>query len=188
MKSRSKYDGVALQKLQAPLNEAYLNKISLSPVTISDRLAIKQLELDPEQELFAGVVDAIFDDLQNSQYPDLEHPFAIVVLEKRAGFFILREEEALPDWAPRGVVTLHSFRVCRTCQGKGYGRAGADLAISWVRQNRPDVRQLMLAVNARNVLAKSAYLKMGFNDTGEIFRGPVGHQHILSVEIPRHGG
>ncbi|UVK49502.1 GNAT family N-acetyltransferase (plasmid) [Mesorhizobium sp. AR07] len=188
MKSRTKYDGVALQKPQAPLTGAYLNEISLRPVTVADRGAIKKLVLDPEQELFAGSVDAIFNDLQNSRYPDMEHPFAIVVPKRRIGFFILREKQAAPDWALDGAFTLHSFRICRACQGKGYGRAGAALAISWVRQNRPDVRQLMLAVNERNGLAKSVYLNSGFVDTGEIFRGPIGDQHILSFQIYRHDG
>jgi hypothetical protein len=77
---------------------------------------------------------------------------------------------------------------CRACQGKGYGRAGANLAISWVQRERPGVNRLMLAVNTRNVIAKSVYLKAGFVDTGEIFRGPIGDQNILTIEIPRRGG
>ncbi|WP_217579078.1 hypothetical protein, partial [Mesorhizobium sp. GbtcB19] len=79
-----------------------------------------------------------FDDLQNSRFPDMEHPFAIVASGRRVGFFILREKQAVPDWAPGGVVTPHSFRISRVWQGKGYGRAGVDLAVSWVRWNRPD--------------------------------------------------
>ena len=188
MNSRSEYRRPAFPNSRAPRIRPQLDEIDLRPVTVSDRLAIKNLVLDPQQEQFAGSVDAIFDDLQNSRYPDLEHAFAIVVLKKRVGFFILRENQALPDWAPRGVVTLHSFRICRACQGKGYGRAGADLAISWVRRERPAVNRLMLAVNTRNMIAKSVYLKAGFVDTGEIFRGPIGDQNILTIEIPRHGG
>lgn len=161
-------------------------EISLRAVSISDRPAIKLLDLDPEQEPFAGSVDAIFDELQTSRYPDLEHPFAIVMGKEKVGFFVLREKQALPDWAPPHVVTLHSFRICRACQGKGYGRAGANMAMSWVQRERPSVRQLMLAVNTRNVLAKSVYLKSGFVDTGTIFRGPIGDQNILAAEITRH--
>jgi cysteine synthase A len=141
------------------------------------------LLLDPEQEPFAGSVDAIFDELQDSRHPDHEHPFAIVAQGETAGFFILREKQAVPAWAPQGAVTLHSFRVCRACQGRGYGRAGTALAVAWVRQNRPDVKQLMLAVNARNQVAKAVYLSCGFIDTGTAFRGPIGEQHILRYDI-----
>ena len=188
MTSRSKSRGLAHRTPRTLLIKSGLDEVSLHPVALSDRLAIKQLTLDPEQEQFVGSVETIFDTLHSSCYPDLEHPFAIVVREKTVGFFILRERQALPEWAPCDVVTLHRFRICRACQGKGYGRAGADLAILWVQLERAGVRHLMLAVNARNVLAKSLYLKAGFLDTGQIFRGPIGDQNILAVEIPRHGG
>lgn len=188
MKSLSKSGGMALPKPRETLAKVSLNGIGLRRVTISDRLAIEQLVLDPEQEQFAGSVDAIFYALQKSRYPDLEHPFAIVALGKTVGFFILRERQALPEWAPSGVVTLHSFRIGHADQGKGYGRAGTDLAMSWIQRARPGVRHLMLGVNVRNALAKSLYLKAGFVDTEAIFRGPIGDQNILAVAIPRYGG
>ena len=186
MKSRSDDHRIPLAASRTSRIRPHLDDIELRPVPISDRAAIRRLVLDPEQEQFAGFVDAIFDDLQNSRHPDLEHPFAIVARGMWIGFFILRERQALPDWAPRDVITMHSFRVCRTHQGKGYGRAGSDLAVAWVRHNRSDVRQLMLAVNVRNVVAKSVYLRAGFVDTGEVFQGPIGDQHIMTVDIPRY--
>ncbi|WP_027062618.1 GNAT family N-acetyltransferase [Mesorhizobium loti] len=185
MKSRSDDQRIILPNSRIARIRPKLDDIDLRPVSIFDRAAIRRLVLDPEQEQFAGSVDAIFDGLQNSRHPDLEHPFAIVALGLRIGFFILREKEALPDWAPREVITMHSFRICRTHQGKGYGRAGSDLAIAWMRHNRTDVRQLMLAVNARNALARAVYLKSGFIDTGAIFRGPIGDQHLLSLDVQR---
>jgi cysteine synthase A len=145
------------------------------------------LALDPEQEQFAGSVNAVFDELENSRHPELEHPFAIVIRGTRVGFFILREKHALPVWAPRDVVTLHSFRICRAWQGKGFGRAGVELAISWTQQNRPDVKRLMLAVNARNGLAKAVYRNCGFIETGAVWPGPIGEQHILAIDFTRHG-
>lgn len=188
MKSRSESGRAALRDQRASQDAVRRDQIDLRPVTILGRAAIKKLVLDPDQEQFAGSVDAVFDGLQTSRYPHQEHAFAIVVSSKTVGFFILRERQVLPDWAPRGAVTLHSFRISSTCQGKGYGRAGVDLAISWVRHNRPDVRQLMLAVNARNVPAKSLYLKAGFVDTGSIFRGPIGDQHILAFQGLQNDG
>ncbi|MBZ9810909.1 MULTISPECIES: GNAT family N-acetyltransferase [unclassified Mesorhizobium] len=172
----------------SPPIRSRLSGVSLRRVGVCDRAAIKKLVLDPEQEQFAGSVDVVFDQLQNSHHPELEHPFAIVASSKTVGFFILREKQALPPWAPADAVTLHSFRICRALQGKGYGRAGVDLAISWLRRQRPYVRQLMLAVNGRNAAAKSVYLKAGFSDTGEIFHGPIGDQNILTAPIRRDLG
>jgi len=162
-------------------------QVVLRPVTVESRTAIKKLVLDPEQEQFAGSVDTVFDGLRDSPSADSEHAFAVVAGSEAIGFFILRENDALPVWAPRGVVTLHSFRISRDVQGMGYGRAAVDLAICWVRQNRPDVGQLMLAVNARNLRAMSLYLKAGFVDEGALLHGPIGDQHILTFPIPDAG-
>jgi GNAT superfamily N-acetyltransferase len=183
MKSQSRFGPNSRKKAQPPSSRACAEDIMLSAVTASDRAAIARLLLDLEQEQFAGTVDAVFDELQNSRHPDHAHPFAIVVRGETVGFFILREKQAVPVWAPRDVVTLHSFRICRACQGRGYGRAGTALAVGWVRRNRPDVKQLMLAVNTRNQVAKAVYLSCGFVDTGATFRGPIGEQHILSHDI-----
>ncbi|TPJ52426.1 GNAT family N-acetyltransferase [Mesorhizobium sp. B2-6-4] len=188
MRLRSRSGKASFREPSAFPDAVRPDRIKLRPVTVLERAAIKKLVLDPGQEQFAGSVDAVFDGLQASRYPDQEHAFAIVVSKKTVGFFILREKQALPGWAPRGAVTLHSFRISSACQGKGFGRAGVDLAISWVRRNRPDVEQLMLAVNARNVPAKSLYLKAGFVDTGSIFRGAIGDQHILTfLRLQRDG-
>ncbi|TPN37869.1 GNAT family N-acetyltransferase [Mesorhizobium sp. B2-3-3] len=157
--------------------------ISLRRVGLSDRAAVERLLLDPEQEQFAGLVDVVFDELRNSPHPEFEHPFAIVAASETVGFFVLREKQAVPQWAPPGVVTLHSFRIGRTAQGRGYGRAGAGLAIAWVRRQRPGAGKLMLAVNVRNAVARSVYLRAGFADTGVIFGGPIGDQNILAARV-----
>jgi GNAT superfamily N-acetyltransferase len=188
MKARPEFDPDAKQASQLPASRARAEDIGLCAVTAADRAAIARVLLDPEQEQFAGSVDTIFDELQGSRHPDLEHPFAIIVRGETVGFFILREKQAVPAWAPQDVVTLHSFRICRGCQGRGYGRAGTALAVAWVRQNRPDVKQLKLAVNMRNGVAKTVYLNCGFIDTGARYRGPIGEQHILSYDISRNSG
>ncbi|RWM06835.1 MAG: GNAT family N-acetyltransferase [Mesorhizobium sp.] len=188
MISQSNAGGAVGRLFRAPTNQICAKEISLCAVTASDRRAIAELVLDPEQEQFAGLVDAVFDELRNSHHPHLEHPFAIVAQGSAVGFFILREKQAVPVWAHREVITLHSFRVCRNHQNKGYGRAGMELAIGWVRQNRPNVTQLMLAVNTRNVLAKTIYLNSGFADTGTTLSGPIGDQHILTYDLLRQSG
>ncbi|RUX48353.1 GNAT family N-acetyltransferase [Mesorhizobium sp. M4A.F.Ca.ET.050.02.1.1] len=183
MASQFNAGGAVGRLLRTTTNQAGAKDIWLFAVTASDRVAIAELVLDLEQEQFADPVDAVFNELQNSHHPQLEHPFAVVARGSAVGFFILREKQAVPAWAHRDVITLHSFRVCRNHQNKGYGRAGIELAIGWVRQNRPDVTGLMLAVNTRNLLAKTIYLKCGFVDTGQTHSGPIGDQHILAYDL-----
>lgn len=156
----------------------------LRPVLPSERAAIKAVSLPPDQEQFAGSLDAVFDELQGSPSPADDHPFAILAAEDApVGFFVLRERASLPVWAPTGAVTLHSLRIARQQQGQGYGRASVELARAWIRQNRPQADRLMLAVNRRNHQAMAAYLGCGFIDTGIRVAGPVGEQLVLEIAI-----
>ncbi|MBZ9772275.1 GNAT family N-acetyltransferase [Mesorhizobium sp. CO1-1-8] len=157
---------------------------SLRRVLLSDRAAIKSLSLDPDQEQFAGTIDTVFDDLQKSAFPGDEHPFAIVAKDNlTVGFFVLRERARLPEWAPAGVITLHSLRISRMHQGFGYGRSSVELATAWIRENRHQIDRLMLAVNARNRQAIAAYLRCGFVDTGIRVDGPIGEQLVLEIAV-----
>lgn len=154
---------------------------SLSPV---DYGIVAHLKLDGEQEQFAGgPLDLVFSELRNSSCHKLEHPFSVAVAGETIGFFVLREREALPEWAPPDVVTLHSFRVSREYQGKGYGKAALRLAAHWLSTNRPRINRLMLSVNLRNLAARGAYVKWGFRDTGAICSGPIGPQNILDYDL-----
>ncbi|MDX8502452.1 GNAT family N-acetyltransferase [Mesorhizobium sp. VK4C] len=157
--------------------------VELQSVAVSDREIVRKVWLPEDQEQYAGSIDAVFDDLAKSSHPAKQHAFAVVSCGVTVGFFILRERESVPDWSPPDVITLHSFRISLACQGKGLGRAAVGLAISWIGKNRPLVRRMMLAVNARNVQARTAYLRYGFVDTGTRVSGPVGDQHLLSIDV-----
>jgi RimJ/RimL family protein N-acetyltransferase len=166
----------------ARVGDADVELYGLSP---DEQHAVSHLTLEPEQEQFAGLLDVVFTELRNSQHPEAEHPFAIVAHDEIVGFFVLREKSAVPVWASQDVVTLHSFRIGRNHQGEGYGRAGVTLAARWTLWYRPNVRQLMLAVNVRNSLARNVYLSCGFIDTGAIHQGPIGDQNILTYDVQR---
>ncbi|RWM38699.1 pyridoxal-phosphate dependent enzyme [Mesorhizobium sp.] len=156
---------------------------TLKALSCFDSAAVAHLKLGPEQEQFAGPLDLVFSQLQISSRPELEHPFSIVVRDEVVGFFVLREKDAVPEWAPLDVITLHSLRVDRDYQRKGYGKGAIRLIARWILTNRPDVNRLMLAVNVRNVMARDSYLKSGFWDTGTTYCGPIGTQNILEYKI-----
>lgn len=158
-------------------------RATLQAVSRFDYVAVAHLELEPEQEQFAGPLDLVFSELLKSPRPELEHPFSIVVRDSIVGFFVLREKAALPAWAPPDVITLHSLRVGRAYQGNGYGKAATGLAVQWILTNRACIKRLMLGVNVLNVAARCAYLNSGFRDTGGTHLGPIGPQNILEYEI-----
>ncbi|BCG83324.1 GNAT family N-acetyltransferase [Mesorhizobium sp. 113-3-3] len=157
---------------------------TLKTLSHFDRVRVAHLKLEPEQEQFVDPLDLVFSELQGNGRPDLEHPFSIVVRHQIVGFFVLREKAALPEWAPPGVITLHSFRVGRGYQGNGYGRAATGLVSQWISTNRPFVRRLMLAVEEDNVTARHFYLASGFFDTGATYYDKnFGLQNVLEREI-----
>jgi cysteine synthase A len=158
--------------------------IVLKLLDIDDWHLLAAIELDREQEDFAGgSLEKIFRSLQLSQHPDAQHPFAVIVDGTAAGFFVLREGPALPAWAYENAITLHSFRVSRSLQGRGYGTAALDLAARWIKANRPNVRHLMLTVNAENPQAGALYLRCGFRTTAAIFQGRIGRERVLIGDI-----
>ncbi|WP_292223224.1 GNAT family N-acetyltransferase [Mesorhizobium sp.] len=156
---------------------------TLKTLSLFDRSRVAHLKLEPEQERFVDPLDLVFSELQGNARPDLEHPFAIVVRHQTVGFFVMREKAALPEWAPPGVITLHSFRVGRGYQGNGYGKSVTGLASQWISKNRPCVSRLMLTVEVDNIMARNTYLTSGFVDTGATYFDKFGLQNILAYEI-----
>lgn len=155
----------------------------LKAIPYFDCAAVAHLTLEPEQEQFAGSLDCVFSELRESSRSDLEHPFSIVVRGEIVGFFVLRERAALPEWAPPDVITWHSLRIGKPYQGNGYGKKAFELVAQWICTNRPHISRVMFAVNARNLKARSAFLKVGSRDTGATYRGPIGPQNIFEYKI-----
>lgn len=156
---------------------------ALKTLSHFDRARVAHLELEPEQEQFVDPLDFVFSELQGNARPDLEHPFSVVVRHQIVGFFVLREKAALPEWAPPGVITLHSFRVGRGYQGHGYGKATIGLVSRWISTNRPSVRRLMLTVEENNLRARHFYMTSRFSGTGATYCDKFGLQNVLEREI-----
>ncbi|SEK13483.1 pyridoxal-phosphate dependent enzyme [Paraburkholderia diazotrophica] len=144
-----------------------------------DGASVAHLELKPEQRQFVEPLYAVFQELQCGAHPENEHPFSVTVGEEVVGFFVLRENAALPEWAPSDAITLHSFRIDRAYQGNGYGKAAVGLMVHWIRLNKPYAPRLMLAVNERNAIGRQVYINSGFHDTGINYCGPTGLQDVF---------
>ncbi|REG58662.1 cysteine synthase A [Paraburkholderia sp. BL6669N2] len=173
-------EGVSREATTAVIEAGETRLIALSRF---DGGTVAHLALEHEQSQFVDPLYVVFSELKTSRNLEFEHPFSIAARNEIVGFFVLREKAALPDWAPSNVVTLHSLRIGRSYQGNGYGKAATKLAARWIASNRPSIDRLMLAVNARNVLARSAYLSSGFQDTGGTYCGPIGIQNILEYKV-----
>lgn len=151
---------------------------------------IALLELAPGQDAFVG------DPVQMVQC-GLEdpgrHPFAIVPSgiapdaqqASVIGMGILHVDAATDAGWPDadGAVLLRGFLVDHRHQGLGYGRAATlaavELAKELVQELQLPAKGVVLGVNERNTVARSAYLKAGFVDHGRYLGSRSGAQHIM---------
>lgn len=166
--------------------------VHLRPLRFTEQRVVDAIKLDAEQQRFAGgSIDDIFRALNDSKYPDALHPFCLVADQQAVGFLVLREGAARPAWALKNTISLHSFRVSKPFQGRGFGADALRLAGRWISVKRPAVTQMMLTVNADNPAASALYLRCGFQPTGTIFQGRIGRERVLIgavAEIARTAG
>ncbi|MBM6995179.1 GNAT family N-acetyltransferase [Paenibacillus sp. DXFW5] len=104
------------------------------------------------------------------------------------GFFVLHlnaGSDLLVD-NPRAIL-LRALSVDFRQQGKGYAKAAMLQLPAFVREHFPEVDEIVLAVNARNLTAQRLYLQVGFEDRGLTRLGPVGLQHIYHFKVERTG-
>ncbi|MEO3389040.1 GNAT family N-acetyltransferase [Mesorhizobium sp. CAU 1741] len=149
-----------------------------------DQDIVAGLAVDPLSEAYAGgSIGDVFDRLRAS--PPLQTPFALYDEDKVVGFIVLREADALPDWAVQGCITLSNLRIDKQCQGRGYGKLAIRLAARWIMANRPQVTTIMSSVNMANDAALALNAACGFTATGRIVQGLIGRQTILSSPVER---
>ncbi|MCP3926197.1 MAG: GNAT family N-acetyltransferase [Desulfobacterales bacterium] len=112
-------------------------------------------------------------------------PFGALVNGQIVGFFTIElsnptvnfKEEDFSCW-------MDSFHIAEIHHGKGYAKDILKMLPKILRKEYKYLKLLNLTVNLRNKAAISLYLKCGFSDTGEIYKGgPAGPQHIFTKNI-----
>lgn len=159
-------------------------KVALKQIGPTEVATVNGIELSASEEEFAGgSLNAIAERLKNGAHTQNSFPFLIMADKKIAGFLMLRNGQALPDWAPPGVFSLHNFRLSRKIQGRGYGTSAVVLAAHWIADHFPQTAQLMASVNVENLVARNFSRRCGFEDTEMFFAGRLGKEIILSCQI-----
>src|SRR5690606_41552642 len=80
-------------------------------------------------------------------------------------------------------ILLRSFSLNTIYQRKGLGKKSVLLITDLLRQKYPEINEIVLSVNVRNISAYHTYLNVGFVDTQKYIEGVMGQQHILSKKI-----
>jgi len=101
------------------------------------------------------------------------------------GFFILDHSFANhPEFSQFGELGLRAYFIDARYQGKGYGRLSCRQLQEYVAEQYPQISNLVLTVNQRNVPARALYLSCGFFDSQVMYLdGPAGPQHIMYLPL-----
>ncbi|NWB98276.1 GNAT family N-acetyltransferase [Pseudomonas gingeri] len=134
------------------------------------REQLTSLEVHPEQLPFCGDIHAALYFLPREPH-DGVLGFALLDDETPVAFLLLKRHPFVPHWADEGSATLHALQVDKRLQGRGFGAACLQALPEAARQAWPQVHQLLLSVGTDNNAAMNLYLKQGWVDTGEAYRG-----------------
>ncbi|QKS69961.1 GNAT family N-acetyltransferase [Paenalkalicoccus suaedae] len=143
--------------------------------------ALRNFELLEEQKEFSAMpMDKI-----NS--PKVEADAVHVVIlkdEVPVGYFTLEtgDKRALYTSNKQARV-LTSFSVTLPYQGKGIAKTALQMLPMFIRSTLPEVNEVVLGVNKRNVAAHGLYVACGFQDHLEEFVGPKGPQNVLHLDV-----
>lgn len=83
----------------------------------------------------------------------------------------------------RSDLLLRSFSIDERERRQHLGLTAMQLVPAYVRQNYPEIKRIILAVNHENVAAKQCYQQAGFRDSGRRHLGRRGEQLIYERHI-----
>jgi RimJ/RimL family protein N-acetyltransferase len=138
---------------------------------------VRGLELEETQKDFVFTPSAALDFFQFGHTC-----FAVVIFHaaEPIGFFVLhRSKEALEYTNTMNTVFLRSFSIDRNRQGQGFGGAAMRLLPQFIRENLPEIEELILTVHEKNIPAMKLYEKSGFTYNGKTKEGRKGTERVL---------
>ncbi|KIH82067.1 GNAT family N-acetyltransferase [Pseudomonas batumici] len=139
-------------------------------LTALQREQLEGLEVHPEQLQFCGDIRSALHSLPREPHDGV---LGLVLLDEDmpVAFLLLKRHPFVPHWAGAGSATLHALQVDKQVQGRGFGVACLQALPEAARRAWPQIRQLLLSVGTNNKAAMNLYLKQGWVDTGEAYRG-----------------
>ena len=151
-------------------------------LTAWQRTQLLDIQVRPEQRPFSGDIQGALHTLLSQSSPDIQG-LALLVENLPLAFLLLKHGPLVPPWAAPDAVTLHALQVDHRQQGHGLGQACLAGLPAMARQLWPQAGCLQLSVDADNQTARRLYLKMGWVDTGEGYRGRVGYERRLTLPL-----
>jgi ribosomal protein S18 acetylase RimI-like enzyme len=151
-------------------------------LTDDQRQQLEHIEVLTAQQVFSGDIHSALSTLLDRPTPDIKG-LALLAGGEPVGFLLLKRGLVLPPWADKDAATLHSLQIDHRVQGRGLGKDCLQALPAMVRLVWPDIAQLMLSVDADNQVARGLYVAQGWVDTGEAYRGRIGYERRLVLDL-----
>lgn len=157
-----------------------MSALHLAPLGAGDFERVSNVTVAPEQLKFSGSVKEAF-----AEAEDRVDFHGIFRAELAVGFFKI--DRGYADRFPfpaDGDLGLRAFMVDHALQGQGIATQAVRALPGYLAKHYPDAPAIWLTVNKVNPAALRAYLKGGFEDTGDEWpHGDAGPQHILKLPL-----
>ncbi len=151
-------------------------------LTLTEQTVVRQLGISEQQSEYAGTIDRALEHCQAGTDDDVAG-LAVEIQAHIVGFLLLKRRSKNPDWASPTAATIAAMRIDQPRQGEGLGGAALQVLPSWVVQNWPEVRSLILSVDEDNAAGIRAYAKAGFQQHGARVQGRIGWEHHMSKAV-----
>ncbi|MCF4994400.1 GNAT family N-acetyltransferase [Pseudomonas syringae] len=141
---------------------------------------VEAIEIHAEQIRFSGDIHGALHTLLSKPGPGVKG-FALLADDVPVAFLLLKRPPVLPAWANEHSATLHALQVDRRAQGRGYGKACLQGLPQVALAAWPGIKGLELSVDADNEAAIALYVKHGYVDSGEAYKGRIGYERRMSL-------
>ena len=152
-------------------------------LSLVQKQQLDTLHVHPEQLAYSGDIYCALNSLLVNPSPNAIKGFALLADEMPVAFLLLKRPPCLPHWADEHSATLHALQVDRQQQGRGFGKACLLALPAVALQAWPEIQGLELSVDADNVAAMGLYLKAGWVDSGEAYKGRIGYERRLRLAL-----
>lgn len=155
--------------------------IKLVPYTEEYKEVLQTYTLPEEQVLFTAHPMELLDIVKQDP---TRNPIVILANNKPVGIFSLQSGSRVQEYTTKeNTLLLTSFSINYAEQGNGYAKRALQLLPSYVDLHFPNIEEIVLAVNERNIPARKLYIKVGFEDRGQRRIGPIGPQLVLNLSL-----
>lgn len=157
--------------------------IQLVPYTEEYKEALQTYTLPEEQVQFTAHPMELLD---YAKQDSTRNPIVILAGGKPVGIFSLQSGSRVQEYTNKeNSLLLTSFSINYTEQGNGYAKRALQLLSNYADLYFPNIEEIVLAVNERNIPAQKLYITVGFEDRGDRKVGPIGPQLVLYLPLKK---